>query len=61
MEEAVWKVATNTIGDEEIEKVKKWKNACRANAIHRVTIAAKDKYRQTRSIERNLFKEKSRF
>jgi hypothetical protein len=70
MEEAVRKVATNTIGytrkqagtelfDEECEKVNEEKNACRANANHRVTRAAQDKYRQARSIERNLFKEKS--
>jgi hypothetical protein len=36
------------------------KNAFRANAVHRRTRAAKDKYRQARSKERNLFKEKSR-
>jgi hypothetical protein len=71
MEEAVRKVATNTIGytrkrarkvwfDEECEKVNEEKNACRANAIHRVTRATQDKYRQARTIERNLFKEKSR-
>jgi hypothetical protein len=35
-------------------------NVCRANAIHRLTRVAKDKYRQVRSIERNLLKEKSR-
>jgi hypothetical protein len=57
MEEAVWKVATNTIGytrkqvekqwfDEECEKVNEEKNACRANAIHRRTRAAKEIYRQ---------------
>jgi hypothetical protein len=71
MEVGVWKVATNTIGytrkqagkewfDEECEKVNEEKNACRANAIHRVTGAAKEICRQARSIERNLFKEKSR-
>jgi hypothetical protein len=52
--EAVRKVAKNTIGytrkqagkewvDEECEKVNEKKNACRANVIHRVTRAAKDK------------------
>jgi adenine-specific DNA methylase len=71
MKEAVRKIATNTIGytrkqagkvwfDEECEKVNQEKNACRVNAIHRVTRAAQDKYRQARSIERNLFKKKSR-
>jgi hypothetical protein len=54
IEEAVRKVAT--IGyiqkqagkewfDEECKKVNEEKNACRANAIHRRTRAAKDKYR----------------
>jgi hypothetical protein len=71
MEETARKVATNTIGytrkqagkewfDEECVKMDEEKNACRANAIHRRTRAAKDKYRQARSEERNLFKEKSR-
>jgi hypothetical protein len=46
--------------DEECEKVNEEKNACRANAIHRRTKAAKEIYRQARSKERNLFKEKSR-
>jgi hypothetical protein len=56
MEEAVRKVATNTIAykrklagkewfDKECEKVNEEKNACRANAIHRVTRAAEDKYK----------------
>jgi hypothetical protein len=36
------------------------KNACRANAIQRVTRATQETYRQARSIERNLFKKKSR-
>jgi hypothetical protein len=69
MEEAVRKVATNTIGntriqvrkecfDEECEKMNEEKNNCRANTIHRRTRAAKDECRQARSIERNFFKEK---
>jgi hypothetical protein len=70
MEEAVQKVATKTIGDTRKQAGKEWfdegcekvnveKNACRANGIYRVTSATRqqDKYRQARSIERNLFKE----
>jgi hypothetical protein len=56
MEEAARKVAINTIGytrkqagkewfDEECEKMNEEKNVCRA--IHRVTGATQDKYRQT--------------
>jgi hypothetical protein len=71
MEEAVRKIATNTIGytrkqagkdwfDEECEMVNEEKNTCRVNAIHRRTRAAKEIYRQARLKERNLFKEKSR-
>jgi hypothetical protein len=58
-EKIVRKIATNTIGytrkqarkewfDEECEKVNGEKNACRANAIHRRTRAAKDQYRPKR-------------
>jgi hypothetical protein len=71
LERAVRRVATNTIGytrkqagkvwfHEECENVNEEKNAYRANAIHRVTRPAQDKYKQARSIETNLFKEKSR-
>jgi hypothetical protein len=71
MEEAVGKVATNTIGytrkqvrkewfDEECEKVNEDKKACRANAIQRKREQEKNKYNQARPKEMNLFKEKSR-
>jgi hypothetical protein len=71
MEEAVRKVAKNTIGytrkqagkewfDEECKKVNDEKTACRANAFHKLTRVAQDKYRLARSIEGNFFKEKSR-
>jgi hypothetical protein len=64
MKEAFQKVATNIIGytrkeagkewlDEECEKVNEEKNACRANAIHRRTRAAKVIYRQARMIKSN--------
>jgi hypothetical protein len=63
MEEAVRKIATNTIRytqkqagkewfDEACEMVNEEKNACRANAIHRRTRAAKEIYGQARSKER---------
>jgi hypothetical protein len=71
MEEAVREEMTNTISytrkqagkewfDEECENVNEEKNACRANAIHRLTRAEKDEYKQARTKETNLFKEKPR-
>jgi hypothetical protein len=58
--EPVWKEATNTIGYTRKQAGKEWCEKLNEDAIHRVTRAAKDKYRKARSIKRNLFKETSR-
>jgi hypothetical protein len=61
---AARKVATNTNGYTQKQAGKEWFNdecekeeyAFRANAIQRRTRTAKNKYRQARSKEKNLFK-----
>jgi hypothetical protein len=58
--ETVRKQAGKEWFDEECKMVNGEKNTCRANSIQKRTRAAQDKYKQARSIERNLFKEKSR-